>query len=395
MCQRGYYLSYASAILDLKKELNLAFAERAKQILNTSQHYFVKHSVSAEKDGLRLDVFLKHRYQKRSREEIKRSIDSGEISVQRNQSPHLSVGRVKPSSQLLAGDDVLIRVDRKPEPKVSFDYQILFEDESLFVINKPPLLPVHPAGRYFFNTLLIHLRTHGHKTPLNADQDYYLAHRIDKETSGVLVLTKTKEVCAHLSKQFAERGIKKTYLAVVHGHCAESFINDQAMQRAGIHSQIQLKMRVAPEIEGGLPAFTSFTRKSIHGDYSLVECLPRTGRQHQIRVHLAASGHPIVGDKLYGLPESEALRFFDRIHFSPESAAKLVLPRHALHAASIQFQHPFLKKEMEFHAPIPQDLTDFLNQQSNQPGHSPGLVNDKLYFPFSQTSSSASPISSL
>src|SRR6476659_2145101 len=162
----------------------------------TSDHYLVTHSVGPNQNGIRLDAFLKERYHKRSREQLKKAIDAGAVSVRRTQGPHLTVGRPKPSSQLIPGDEVLVLTERKPEPEVRFDYQILFEDESLFVINKPANLPVHPAGRYFFNTLLIHLKTQGHRNPLNLEQDYFLAHRIDRETSGVLILTKEKGICA-------------------------------------------------------------------------------------------------------------------------------------------------------------------------------------------------------
>lgn len=332
----------------------------------TVNHYWIKHGVFSEHHGLRLDQFLKNYYRRRSREQIKKSIEAGYISIQRTQSPHLSLGRAKPSSQLILGDSVLIRIERKPEPSVNFNYEILFEDEALFVINKPPNLPVHPAGRYYFNTLLVHLRTEGHRAPLNADQDYFLAHRIDKETSGVLVLAKTKEICANLAKQFASREVVKRYIAIVHGVCPEAFQVDLPLKRA-TESRIHLKMVSAPESEGGMPSFTHFKRIKTAGQFSLVECFPKTGRQHQIRVHLESAGHPIVGDKLYSIPENEAIRFFDRDTLTPESEAKLLLPWHALHAEGIQFKHPVTQKHLEFTAPLPADFSNFLREQSNTP----------------------------
>ncbi len=330
----------------------------------TSDHYLVTHSVGPNQNGIRLDTFLKERYRKRSREQLKKAIDSGAISVRRNQGPHLTVGRPKPSSQLIPGDEVLVLTERKPEPEVRFDYKILFEDEVLFVINKPPSLPVHPAGRYFFNTLLVHLKTQGHQTPLKAEREYYLVHRIDKETSGVLVLAKVKEVCAHLTRQFAERTTLKRYLAIVRGQCPESFVVDLPLKRA-TQSLIELKMITSTVEEGGQPSLTTFRRLETFGDFSLVECLPKTGRQHQIRVHLDAVGYPIVGDKLYGMPEREALRFYERRHLTPEAEAKLLLPRHALHANWIQFTHPITGNRMEFEAPFPDDLSDFIRKVKN------------------------------
>ena len=213
--------------------------------------YLVTHYVS--QTGIRLDAFLKDRYRKRSREVLKRAIDEGHIFLRREQSPHLTSGRLKASTHLIEGDEVQVLSERHPEPEVSFDYKILFEDEVLLVINKPANLPVHPAGRYFFNTLLIHLRTHGHKDPLKAEREYFLAHRIDKETSGVLILTKDREVCAHLVRQFSERSTEKHYLAIVHGTPPEEFEIDAALRRT-THSQIELKMMVAPEEEGGAPS---------------------------------------------------------------------------------------------------------------------------------------------
>lgn len=181
----------------------------------TDTHYLVTYSV--RQNGVRLDAFLKEHYRKRSREELKRAIARGVVTLQREQGPHLTVGRLKPSLQLLVGDEVRVLTERKPEPEVSFDYKVIFEDDVLYVIDKPPNLPVHPAGRYFFNTLLTHLKTQGHKNPLHAEIEYYLIHRIDKETSGILVLCKEKEAAAHLTAQFASRKTEKFYLAIAKG----------------------------------------------------------------------------------------------------------------------------------------------------------------------------------
>lgn len=342
--------------------------------LKSEDHYLVTHTVDRGQTGIRLDAFLKDRYRKRSRETLKRAIESGAITVERRQGPHLTVGRLKPSSQLIGGDEVLVLTERKPEPEVSFDYQVIFEDETLFVISKPANLPVHPAGRYFFNTLLIHLKTEGHKNPLKAEREYFLVHRIDKETSGVLVLAKDKDVCNHITRQFAERKTEKRYLAIVHGECPEKFSVGLAMRRSRT-SPIEVKMEAVPEghpttadfpddPDAAQPAYTGFKRLSVHrnsrGVFSLVECYPKTGRQHQIRVHLESAGHPIVGDKLYGMPVEEALRYYERKHITPEAEARLLIPRHALHAAGIRFVHPMTGLTMDFSSPLPADLQRFL-----------------------------------
>ncbi len=326
--------------------------------------YLVTHEVGPNQAGMRLDSFLKERYRRRSRGQIQRAIEEGAITLSRNQGPHVMVGRLKPGTQLLPGDEVLVLSERKPEPEVSFDYRVLHEDNELFIIDKPANLPVHPAGRYFFNTLLVHLRTEGHRNPLKAGREFFLIHRIDKETSGILVLAKDRVAAAHLTRQFAERTTEKRYLAVVKGIPPEEFTVDAPMRKSTT-SIVGLKMEVAPsDAEDGMNALTRFKRLETHGEFSLVECFPKTGRQHQIRVHLDHAGHPIVGDKLYGIPEEVSARIYDRELLSAETEARLMLPRHALHAAGIRFTSPVTGQKIEFSSELPKDLRAFLDRQS-------------------------------
>jgi 23S rRNA pseudouridine1911/1915/1917 synthase len=328
----------------------------------TSNHYLVRYSVGPNQGGVRLDQFLKDHYRRRSREALKRAIDDGAITVERNQGPHVTVGRLKASSQLIEGDRVLVLSEKKPEPPVCFDYKIIYEDDSLFVIDKPPNLPVHPSGRFFFNTLLIHLKTQGHVNPLNADEMYFLAHRIDKETSGILVLTKNSESCANIVAQFAERRTEKKYLAIVKGIAPEEFEVDEPMNRSKT-SRIGLKMECMSEAEGGQTAKTTFRRLDVAGNFSLVEAVPKTGRQHQIRVHAERAGFPLVGDKLYGVDEEFALLFYERERLTPEAEAKLLIPRHALHAAGLRFRHPTTGEMLSFESPLREDLRTWFEAQ--------------------------------
>jgi 23S rRNA pseudouridine1911/1915/1917 synthase len=337
---------------------------RSEKFSNPDE-YVVTHLVPQGYEGVRLDAFLKERYRKRSRVQVQKAIETGAITIIRNQSPHLMLGKLKASSALYPGDEIHVLSERKPEPPVNFDYQVIHEDEHFLIINKPANLPVHPAGRYFFNTLLVHLRTQGHKDPLKTEREFFLVHRIDKETSGVLVLAKQREICANLVRQFAERETEKQYLAVVRGVPEKAeFSVDFALRRA-VGSLIDLKMQVAPESEGGQASLTRFERLSVHqnskGAFTLLRCFPKTGRQHQIRVHLEAVGHPIVGDKLYGRDEKDALSFYERRWLSPEAEAKLLLPRHALHAEQIRFKHPLTQRWLEFRSPLPKDLQAFLD----------------------------------
>jgi 23S rRNA pseudouridine1911/1915/1917 synthase len=328
--------------------------------------YTVRYAVGEGQEGIRLDHFLKEHYRKRSREALKRAIDSGAIAIARNQGKHVTVGKLKASSQLIHGDEVLVTSERRGEPPVNFDYKVIYEDDQLFVVDKPPNLPVHPSGRFFFHTLLIHLKTEFKKAaltkPLESDELFYLAHRIDKETSGVLVLTKDAESCANVVAQFSERKTEKTYLAIVKGITPETFECNEAMNRAK-GSKVALKMACMPEEEGGQVSSTKFRRIDVAGSYSLLECYPKTGRQHQIRVHAERMGFPLVGDKLYGVDEDFALLFYERDRLTPEAEARLVIPRHALHATRLKIKHPKTGEPMEFNSPLREDLRAFFESQ--------------------------------
>lgn len=346
--------------------------------------FLITYTVEGDQESVRLDQFLKKRYHRRSRQELKKVIRSGRVVIVRKEGNRLPVGKPKPSLQLMVGDEVQIQTQRGPEPEVDFNYRVLYEDNSIYVIDKPGLLPVHPAGRYYFHTLMTHLLTRGFTIPLHATQaekEFYLVHRIDKETSGVLLLAKSKKTCADLIRQFVSRKTEKKYLAIVHGHPDSEFEVNLALNRKK-NSPIALKMYPVPESEGGLKAYTSFKKLDQFGDYALLECHPQTGRQHQIRVHLQQAGYPIVGDKLYGLPDSEALQFFEkksalvkdlpqtpsrspfihRRYLSAEILDKLKLKRHALHAAEISFTHPVTQRKVTFASPLPEDLKQFLEE---------------------------------
>ncbi|MBS1958450.1 MAG: RluA family pseudouridine synthase [Bdellovibrionales bacterium] len=389
-------------------------SETTKQL--RGNEYLVTHSVGSRQHGVRLDRFLMDRYTKRSREQIKRAIDSGAVTIARNGPKHLNLGRIKASVALYPGDIVSVLSVRKYEPEVNFDYKILFEDEHLAIIEKPPNLPVHPAGRFFFHTLLVHLKTQGFKVDLETERKFFLVHRIDKETSGVLLLAKTKEACNLLTAQFRNRDTEKYYLALVKGVPAQKeFVVDTPIGKSA-KNRIGLKMYPTPIENGGLESFTTFKVLESRGDYSLLACYPKTGRQHQIRAHAEIAGHPLVGDKVYGLTEEDVLILLEghrelqdelQSEASPEPAediateaeqetddhlqpepglsdsggtrrfeipgptssrvaeieARLLLPRHALHAAGLKFNHPITNQRMEFNSPLPADLQSFFDRQ--------------------------------
>jgi len=382
----------------------------------TGNQYRVTHSVGPNQSGIRLDRFLMDRYTRRSREKLKRIIDSGAIRVIRENAHFQAVGKLKASFSLQAGDIVEVISTKRPEPEVCFDYRILYEDQDILVLDKPPNLPVHPAGRFFFNTLLIHLKTRGFKTDLNSERNFFLVHRIDKETSGVLLLAKTKEACNALTLQFRNRETQKYYLALAYGiPKIPSFTIDAPIGKPP-KGKIGIKMVPLSLETGGLASETLFEfvesrtarpGSGFEGTFSLLACFPRTGRQHQIRVHAEIAGHPLVGDKVYGLTDEEALALLDGSremelateddandggetdssdqidlvedsdpaagaspHANPryrEVSSKLLLKRHALHAAGLRFRHPTTGQEMCFETPLPQDLRSFFEGLTGTP----------------------------
>ena len=369
----------------------------------TGNTYLVKYAVGHTQAGIRLDRFLMARYRKRSREQLKKAIDSGAITISREGGKHLNLGKIKPSLPLQVGDVVHVLSTRNKEPEVNFNYQILYEDNAILVVNKPPNLPVHPAGRFFFNTLIVHLKTKGFTNLEESTNDYYLVHRIDKETSGVLLLAKTREACNNLTAQFRNRETDKYYLAIARGTPAQDEFDVDTSLGKIAGSKIGLKMYAVPEKQGGLHALTHFEKVETRENYTLLACFPRTGRQHQIRVHADLAGLPLVGDKLYGMSEEDCLVMLDyhrdlRTFISEDEAAaldqegndeeveieddntpelpksekyleiesRLLIPRHALHAAGLRFKHPTSDQEMIFESGLPDDLRAFFESLTSQ-----------------------------
>lgn len=338
----------------------------AVQHIHKADTYLVTFTVEPYDCNMRVDHFLKSKYRKLSRERIKKAIKDGRVLI--NQEP------AKPARITQIGDRVSLLKEKGDEPEVDFNFQVLFEDEDILVVDKPGNLPCHPSGRYFFNTLLTQLRVIN-ENEVDEGQEHYIVHRLDRETSGVMVLGKSNEMATNLQKQFFDRKTKKEYLAIARGRLAEKHYDIAAPLARDPNSEITLKMHVVEFGPDGQPLYlppnavlaskTIIDVEDYFGDYTLVRCKPHTGRQHQIRIHLDSIGHPIAGDKLYGQESHVFLNNIKKI--TPlEVEPGLVLTRHALHAARLQFAHPRTGKALDFQAELPSELKDFLQKVSSR-----------------------------
>ena len=291
--------------------------------------------------GWRLDHFLKRRIGRLSRTRIQ-SIIGDQI--------FFSDGRTaRPAASVRAGETIRLRRPAPVEPPVPRDFGILYQDESLMVIDKPAGLPMHTTAKFWRNTLTALLRE---RYP---DEQMEMAHRIDRETSGVLLIARNRRVASFLTRAFARRAVAKTYLALVKG---------QPPDRGRIDRPLKLldtKTRVMMGVAGdGLPAVTTFEVLRRFADHALCAAHPETGRQHQIRVHFQSLGHPIVGDKLYGAGEELFMRACDQ-GVTPELLDAFDgLPRHALHAHRLTFPHPTGGEPLTVESPLPGDLADYM-----------------------------------
>lgn len=310
--------------------------------------------VPPEAEGRRLDVFVHSQLHRTSRTRAQAIVRASAYDPEGR--------RLKPNDRVRAAQEILLWRPPWDETPVPVEVPVLYEDAHLLAVDKPPTLPVHPTARYHRNTLIKVLQA------ARPDCDFLsLAHRLDRETSGVLVLSKTR-ACDRAIKKLLElrEGVHKTYTAVCKGIPGAAggprTLRCELALRLDTTSPLRVKMRVG-EGPGSMTAATAFEVLDVRtdaarGTYALVRCGLETGRQHQIRVHLAALGAPIVGDKLYGPDERLFARSADG-ELTPADLETLEMGRHALHATRLELPHPITGEPLAVEAPIPADMTAF------------------------------------
>jgi len=305
----------------------------------------VQYRVGRDEQGLRLDVYLSRRDPALSRSQARRLIDDGDALVDGK--------AARASHRLRPGEKVSLR---KPPPVPSeivpeeIPLDIRYEDDAILVVDKPAGMVVHPAAGNFGGTLVNALQFHCRRlSGIGGVMRPGIVHRLDKGTSGLMVIAKSDEAHRDLSEQFKRRLVSKHYMALVHGNVRQ----DEGVVDAPVGRHPVERKKMSTASRRGKAALTRWRVLERFGAFTLLEAKIETGRTHQIRVHLSALGHPVVGDSVYGgskrIVESPALR-----------AALKKLSRQALHAGRLSFAHPVTGKEMTFESVPPEDMAEVI-----------------------------------
>ena len=330
---------------------------------NYTDEYFEHQIIKADKKQslIRIDKFLMDRLERTSRNRIQNAIKSGSIQVGGKD--------IKPNYRVRPGDEISIVIPRPPGDGTGVIPQdipldIRYEDEDLLIVHKPAGMVVHPGIGHHRGTLVNALAFYfGHEgLPVldgNQQDRLGLVHRIDKNTSGLLVVAKSDYAMTHLAKQFYYHTVERTYQALIWGEPEEE--KGTVRANVGRHPRFRLKFTTLPDGEGGKWAVTHYKVLERLYYVSLVECKLETGRTHQIRVHMESLGHPLFNDERYGGDRIAKGTIFSKYKMFVENTFS-IMPRHALHARSLGFIHPRTGKEMYFESELPSDFQEALDR---------------------------------
>lgn len=313
------------------------------------EHY--RFNVDKGQGLLRIDKFLMMRIENASRNKIQNAAHAGNILVNDKS--------VKPNYKVKPNDVISIVLAFPPREieiiPQDIPINIVYEDNDLIIVNKQTEFVVHPGyGNYtgtLLNALTFHLSKNGKEIAENNKP--YLVHRIDKNTSGILLIAKNELTQSHLARQFYDHSIQRKYQALVWGDFKDDEVTIEG--NIGRHPRDRKMMTVFPDGSNGKNAVTHFRVLKRFGYITLIECELETGRTHQIRTHLKYIGHPVFNDELYGGSQILKGTTFSKYKQFVENCFKLI-PRHALHAKSLGFVHPTTGKEIFFDSELPEDM---------------------------------------
>jgi 23S rRNA pseudouridine1911/1915/1917 synthase len=316
--------------------------------------------VKARMTGKRVDAYLSSRYQDYSRSVIQKVIDAQAVLI--NGQP------TKASYRVREGDAITIWLpdlgDGAPVPE-DIPLTIVYEDDAFTVVNKPPGMVTHPAKGNWSGTMVNALQFHFDTlSTVGGEHRPGIVHRLDRDTSGLLIVAKDDRAHRELGRQFESRTIRKVYLALVYG--APSRDSDWIERPIGIHPTQREKMAIRPiDEDGAKDAVTFYEVIERFAGHALVRCHPRTGRTHQIRVHLAHIGHPIVADKAYA--GRGQFTVGDLMAADHPEASTVLLERQALHAHTLDLLHPLTGEPIHFSAALPDDMARTLEALRGKP----------------------------
>lgn len=302
-------------------------------------------------NALRVDKYLMNLIEKATRNKIQKAAAAGNI--------HVNGVAVKSNYKVKGNDVVTVLFEHPPYEFLlvpeNLPIDIVYEDDAVLVVNKAAGMVVHPGHGNYSGTLINALTYHFDNLPNNSSNRPGLVHRIDKDTSGLLVVAKTEEAMTHLAKQFFNKTTEREYVALVWGNVEEE--EGTIEGNIGRHPKNRLQNTVYEndEEERGKPAVTHFKVLERFGYVTLVSCRLETGRTHQIRVHMKYIGHTLFNDERYGGERILKGTTFSKYKQFVDNCFK-VLPRQALHARTLGFVHPVTEEFMRFECPIPEDM---------------------------------------
>ena len=319
---------------------------------------------------VRLDQFLAHHLKWRSRSSVQHLVKDGYVFVDAS-SPEAPEGtgelkeERRSGRKLRAGSRVVVMIPEalqiQPVDLEADPVDILYEDDEVVAIDKPANLAVHPSGRHLSNTLIQRVHAHYREDVEAGRMVPRLCHRLDRETSGIVLIAKHPETHPLVTQQFEDREVEKEYLAIVRGHPAEGSGRIELAMAPSRTSSVRLKMAIASD---GLEARTDWRVLERLEGHSLITCRLHTGRQHQIRLHLASIGHPIVGDKLY--IDEEIFQRSAEGELEEADLHALGMPRHALHNHRLVFESPVSRRRVAVVSELPDDMSDFAARHSGE-----------------------------
>lgn len=325
------------------------------------EHY--SFTAGRGQEPLRVDKFLMNFIENATRNKIQQAAKQGNIFVNGN--------IVKSNYKVKAEDEVKVMFEHPPHEYLltpeNIPLDIVYEDEALLVINKPAGMVVHPGHGNYSGTLINALIYHFENLPNNSSNRPGLVHRIDKDTSGLLVIAKTESAMTHLSQQFFHKTSERQYIALVWGNVEEE--QGTIEGHIGRHLKNRLLMDVFKDGSYGKEAVTHYKVLKRFGYVTLVSCQLETGRTHQIRAHMKHIGHPLFNDNRYGGDRILKGTTFTKYKQFVDNCFK-ILPRQALHAKTLGFKHPTTGKQMLFDSPLPEDMEQAIEKWTNYAKHS-------------------------